>query len=81
MNKYITVLICKGLLSHQTLIENNLLMKRENRSVRPCTTTQMVIFSFGKCFDETMMRMYNAAIQQFGMHIHQFIGFSIIIKP
>lgn len=41
----------------------------------------MVIFSFGKCFDETMMRMYNAAIQQFGIHIHQFIGFSIIIKP
>lgn len=41
----------------------------------------MMIFSFGKCFDETVMRAYNLAIQQFGVHIHQFIGFTIIIKP
>ena len=31
MNKYITILKYKGLYSHQTLIKNNLLMKRENR--------------------------------------------------
>ena len=63
MNKYITVLICKGLLSHQILIKNNLLMKRENRSGRPSPIRQMMIFSFGKCFDEIMIRMYNTAIQ------------------
>lgn len=63
MNKDITTLIYKGLYSHQTLIKNNLLMKRENRSDRPCPIRQMMIFSFGKCFDETMMRTYKVAIQ------------------
>ncbi|KOO68658.1 hypothetical protein ACU52_06550 [Xylanibacter rarus] len=63
MNKYITTLIDKGLYSHQTLIKNNLLMKREKGSGRPCTIRQMMIFSFGKCFDETMMRTYKIAIQ------------------
>ena len=41
----------------------------------------MMIFSFGKCFDETMMRAYKVAIQWFGIRIHQFIGFTVIIKP
>ena len=63
MNKYITILKYKGLYSHQTLIKNNLLMKREKGSGRPCTIKQMMIFSFGKCFDETMMRTYKIAIQ------------------
>ena len=31
MNKDITTLIYKGLYSHQTLIKNNLLMKREKQ--------------------------------------------------
>ena len=63
MNKYITTLICKGLLPHQPLINHNLLMKRENKSSMPYPIRQMMIFSFGKCFDETMMRVYKAAIQ------------------
>lgn len=63
MNKDITTLIYKGLYSHQTFIKNILLMKRGNRSGRPCTIKQMMIFSFGKCFDETMMRTYKIAIQ------------------
>ena len=63
MNRYITTLIDKGLHPHQTFIKYNLLMKRENRSDRPCLIRQMMIFSFGKCFDETMMRTYKVAIQ------------------
>ncbi|HAC12566.1 MAG TPA: hypothetical protein DCE67_02720 [Barnesiella intestinihominis] len=63
MNKHITILKYKGLYSHQTLIKNNLLMKRENKSSMPYPIRQMMIFSFGKCFDETMMRMYKVAIQ------------------
>lgn len=63
MNKYINILIYKGLYSHQTLIKNNLLMKREKGSGRPCTIRQMMIFSFGKYFDETMMRAHKIAIQ------------------
>lgn len=63
MNKDITTLIYKGLYSHQTFIKNILLMKRGNRSGRPYAIWQMMIFSFGKYFDETMMRMYNIVIQ------------------
>lgn len=81
MNRYITILIYKGLRVHQILIKNNLPMKRENRANNLCTTTQMMIFSFGKCFDEIMMRIYYIVTQWFDIAIHQFIGFLIIIKP
>lgn len=80
MNKSITILKSKGLHPHQTFIESILLMKRESRADRPCPTPQMMDFSFGECFDETMMRTHGAIPQYVIMPIHQIIVFSFIIK-
>ena len=57
MNKSITILKYRGLHSHQTFIKSISLMKRENKVDRPCPTPQMMTFSFGKYFDERMMRV------------------------
>lgn len=63
MNKYITILKHTGLYSHQMFIKSIPMMKRERRSGRPCTTTQMMNFSFDEYFDERMMNVYYAVIQ------------------
>lgn len=80
MNKSITILKYKGLHPHQTFIESIPLMKRESRADRPCPTPRMMNFSFGECFDETMMRTHNTISQYVIMPIHQIIVFSFIIK-
>lgn len=81
MNKYINTLKYKDLHSHQTFIKSISLMKRESRADRPCPTPRMMNFSFGECFDETMMRTHNTIPQYVIMPIHQIIVFSFIIKP
>ena len=63
MKKYITILGHTELHSHQMFIKSIPMMKRERRSGRPCTTTQMMNFSFGEYFDERMMNVYYAVIQ------------------
>ena len=55
MNKYIKSLEYSMLFSHQLFIKDILLMKRERNHQDP--------FSFGKCFDESMMRGYCIDIQ------------------
>ena len=72
MNKYIKVLEYRLLLSHQPFTKDILLMKRERNHQYP--------FSFGECFDESMMRGYHVDIQQEYHPIHQIIALSAIIK-
>ena len=72
MNKYIKILEYRLLLSHQPFIKDILLMKRERNHQYP--------FSFGECFDESMMRGYHVDIQQEYHPIHQIIALSAIIK-
>lgn len=72
MNKYIKVLEYRLLLSHQPFTKDILLMKRERNHQYP--------FSFGECFDESMMRGYHVDIQQEYHPIHQIIALSTIIK-
>lgn len=55
MNKYIKVLEYRLIRSHQPSIKDILLMKRE-RNHRHA-------FSFGECFDESVMRGYCVDIQ------------------
>lgn len=55
MNKYIKVLEYRLLLFHQSFIKDILLMKRERNHQYP--------FSFGECFDESMMSGYRIDIQ------------------
>ena len=72
MNKYIKVLEYRLLLSHQPFTKDILLMKRERNHQYP--------FSFGECFDESMMRGYHVDIQQEYHPIHQIIALSAIIR-
>lgn len=72
MNKYIKVLEYRLLLSHQPFTKDILQMKRERNHQYP--------FSFGECFDESMMRGYHVDIQQEYHPIHQIIALSAIIK-
>lgn len=72
MNKYIKILEYRLLLSHQPFTKDILLMKRERNHQYP--------FSFGECFDESMMRGYHVDIQQEYHPIHQIIALSAIIK-
>ena len=60
--------------THQTLNKRIWLMKRESR----CNATHH--FSFGEPFDETMMKGYFNGNQIIRLSIHQFIGFSPLIK-
>ena len=55
MNKYIKVLEYRLLLSHQPSIKDILLMKRERNHRHT--------FSFGECFDESVMKGYYVDIQ------------------
>ena len=72
MNKYIKSLECSLLFSHQLFIKDILLMKRERNHQYP--------FSFGECFDESVMRGHRVDIQQEYYPIHQIIALSTIIK-
>jgi len=72
MNKYIKSLEYSLLFSHQLFIKDILLMKRERNHQYP--------FSFGECFDESVMRVYRVDIQQEYYPIHQIIALSTIIK-
>ena len=72
MNKSIKILEYRLLLSHQPFTKDILLMKRERNDQYP--------FSFGECFDESMMRGYHVDIQQEYSPIHQIIALSTIIK-
>ncbi len=72
MNKYIKALEYSLLFSHQLFIKDILLMKRERNHQYP--------FSFGECFDESVMRVYRVDIQQEYYSIHQIIALSTIIK-
>jgi hypothetical protein len=63
-----------GLHLHQTLNKRIGLMKRErlhNAAHR---------FSFGKRFDETLMKSYCISCQYIRLSNHQFIGFSLLNK-
>ena len=56
-------------------------MKRESNADTLHPTRSMMNFSFGKYFDEKLMRVYAVVYQCFNMPIHQFIVFSFIINP
>lgn len=60
--------------SHQTLNKRIGLMKREGKH------NVIHHFSFGKRFDETLMKSYYNVYQCVTSSIHQFIGFSPINK-
>ena len=72
MNKYIKALEYRLLHSHQPFIKDILQMKRER--------THQYSFSFGECFDESMMRGYHIDIQQEYYLVHQIIALSTIFK-
>lgn len=80
MNENITALNISRIYHHQILIKNKMLMKRENSTDRLCPTSQMMIFSFRKQFDECVMRIYNSIYQYIKYTNHQNIVFSTIIK-
>ena len=74
MKAYINVKNNRNLHTHQTLNKSIWLMKRE--SGRSITHH----FSFGKRFDETMMKYYSNVNQGIRLSNHQFIGFSPLNK-
>lgn len=72
MNEYIKALEYRLLHSHQPFIKDISQMKRER--------THQYSFSFGECFDESMMRGYHIDIQQEYYLVHQIIALSTIFK-
>ena len=74
MKAYINIKNNSDLHSHQTLNKRIWLMKRESRH----SLTHH--FSFGKRFDEKMLRVHPFGSQRVMLPIHQFIGFSPLIK-
>lgn len=80
MNKHITILKHTGLHPHQMFIKSIPKMKRRNGTDTLCPPPSMMNFSFGEYFDEWMMNMYYAAIQQNDIRIHQIIVFTFITK-
>ena len=74
MKAYINIKNNSNLHTHQTLNKSIWLMKRE--SVHSPTHR----FSFGKRFDEKMLSVYHNGFQCVKSPIHQFIGFSALIK-
>lgn len=67
------ILIYSDVCTHQRLIKDILPMKREN------TVTNY--FSFGKYFDESMMRTYPIDTQRESYSIHQIIVFYSPLNP
>ena len=63
-----------GLHLHQTLNKRIGLMKRERQH------NAAHRFSFGKRFDETLMKSYCISCQYIRLSNHQFIGFSLLNK-
>ena len=74
MKAYINIKNDSDLHSHQTLNKRIGLMKRERQH------NAAHRFSFGKRFDETMMKYYFACYQYIRPSNHQFIGFSPLNK-
>ena len=74
MKAYINVKNNSNLHTHQTLNKRIGLMKRENRR------SPTHHFSFGERFDEKMLRVHLFGGQRVILSIHQFIGFSPLIK-
>ena len=74
MKVYINIKNNSGLHPHQTLNKWIWLMKRENGH----SLTHR--FSFGERFDERVLSAYSCGFQHIKSPIHQFIGFSPLIK-
>ena len=74
MKVYINIKNHSGLHPHQTLNKRIWLMKRENGH----SLTHR--FSFDERFDERMLSAYLYGFQYIKSSIHQFIGFSSLIK-
>ena len=70
MKAYINIKNDSDLHSHQTLNKRIGLMKRERQH------NAAHRFSFGKRFDETLMKCYFISDQYIRLSNHQFIGFS-----
>ena len=74
MKAYINIKNNSNLHTHQTLNKSIWLMKRvSGRSITHH-------FSFGKRFDETLMKVYSINRQYIMISNHQFIGFSALNK-
>ena len=74
MKAYINIKNNSSLHTHQTLNKSIGLMKR----VSGRSTTHH--FSFGRRFDETLMKVYSNNRQHIRISNHQFIGFSALNK-
>ena len=74
MEAYINIKNDSDLHSHQTLNKRIRLMKRERQH------NAAHRFSFGKRFDETLMKYYFISYQYIRLSNHQFIGFSPLIN-
>ena len=74
MKAYINIKNNSHLYAHQTLNKRIWLMKRERQH------NTIHHFSFGKRFDEKMLRVHPFGSQLVMLHIHQFIGFSPLNK-
>ena len=74
MKAYINIKNNSGLHPHQTLNKRIGLMKREHGH----SLTHR--FSFDERFDERMLSAYRCGFQYIKLPIHQFIGFSLLIK-
>lgn len=74
MKAYINIKNDSDLHSHQTLNKRIWLMKREGKP------NAIHHFSFGERFDEKMLRVHPFGGQRVMSSIHQFIGFSPLIK-
>lgn len=72
MNKNINILNIRMVYTHQTIIKDIVLMKRESKN--------RCYFSFGEYFDERMMRCYFVDFQTVHCCIHQIIIFPPITK-
>lgn len=67
MNKNINVLNNRLIYTHQIIIKDIVLMKRDSNAGHR--------FSFGKQFDESMMSCYSTDFQTVFCYIHQIISF------
>ena len=74
MKVYINIKRNSNLRLHQPFNKRIGLMKRER------THHTLHHFSFGERFDGTMMNVYHYGYQSIILSIHQFIGFSSLIK-
>ena len=74
MKVYVNIKNNSDLHAHQTLNKRIWLMKRERQH------NAIHHFSFGKRFDETLMKGYCISCQYIRLSNHQFIGFSPLNK-